>query len=179
MDFFKLFGYKNLTDLKAEAFENNGGREAFVWSGFGSAFVMHFNNILGFSPLVGLGIMILFVMELGTGLGYSLAIKKEGFDLNKFSRAWIKFFVYVVILGVTNIIAVNMEKKAVIGWEFNIYEWIHYTMLHYVLIQFLIGNLKNFKRLGWSEFIPIVNVLEKFLINKSKSIIKDENESEN
>ena len=134
---------------------------------------MSFNSVLGFSHIVGIAILALFILELSTGLGYSIVIKKEEFNVSKFCRAWIKLFVYVVMLGVTNIIAVEMEKKET-GLDFNIYTWIHYTMLHFVVIAFIIGNLKNFKRLGWSEFIPIVNVLEKFLVSKSKSVKEKE-----
>ena len=108
MNFFNIFGYESLTDLKASAFEH---KNAFIWSGFGSAFAMSFNSVLGFSHIVGIAILALFILELSTGLGYSIVIKKEEFNVSKFCRAWIKLFVYVVMLGVTNIIAVEMEKK--------------------------------------------------------------------
>ena len=67
-----------------------------------------------------------------------------------------------------------MVSKPFFGFDFNIYEWLHYFFLNFTILQLFISNLENFKRLGWQEFVPAINKISNFLkIGNKKDLKKD------
>jgi hypothetical protein len=121
-----------------------------------------FDSIFGIHWLVGLMLVLLFALELYTGIKAS---KKDGhvFDSEKFGKGWLKLFVYMIMIGVSNILAVHVPVKPILGWSFNVYEWLHYAFYNYVLLNLFWSNLENFVRLGWNDYLPILNKLKKYI----------------
>ena len=119
-------------------------------------------NFLGFESMVAVAILILFTLELITGIKASL---KEGdcFSSKKLGRGFLKMMIYMLMIGSANLLALNIHIKPILGWSFNYYEWIHYTCMNFVILQLFISNIENFNRLGWSEFVPLLSKLSKFL----------------
>jgi hypothetical protein len=128
-----------------------------------------FDHIFGISWIVGLVLVLLFTIELYTGVK---AAKKDGFkfDSEKFGKGWIKLLIYMIMIGSSNLLAIYVPVKPIFGWDFNIYEWLHYGFYNFALINLFWSNLENFIRLGWDEYLP--------LLNKLKPYVKQENKNE-
>jgi hypothetical protein len=111
---------------------------------------------------VGIGIILLFGLEFYTGLKAS---KLEGrkFDSELFGKGWFKLFVYMLMIGISHAMANNIEIKPIFGVTFNVYEWLHYAFYNYIIINLIWSNLENFKRLGWTEYSPILKRLSKYI----------------
>jgi hypothetical protein len=107
------------------------------------------------------------------------ASKKEGkkFDSELFGKGWFKLLVYMIMIGTSNAMADNIPIKPIFGITFNLYEWLHYGFYNYVIINLFLSNLENFKRLGWTEYVPLLNYLAKFV--KDEPIKPTKNEGEN
>lgn len=126
-----------------------------------------FDHIFGISWVIGLCIVILFTVELYTGIQAS---RKDGFkfDSEKFGKGWIKLLIYMIMIGVSNLLALYVPVKPILGWDFNIYEWMHYGFYNFVLINLFWSNLENFIRLGWEEYLPILKKLKPYVKDESK-----------
>ena len=120
------------------------------------------NYALGVELPVVLVIVILFILEIYTGIKAS---KKEGvtFQSNKFSKGWVKLLIYMIMIGCSHLLSVNMPVKPFLGFTVNIYEWLHYGFINFVIIQLFISNIENFKRIGWTEYVPFLDKLHKIL----------------
>lgn len=127
----------------------------------------YFEQYVGMAPAVGMAVLLLFGVEMVTGI---LASKKEGkgFSSKKFGSGLIKMGIYFLIIAGVHVLAQNITPKPLLGFEFNIYEWLHYFFLNFIILQLIISNLENFKRLGWGDFIPAINKITKFLGIKDK-----------
>ena len=122
----------------------------------------YFNAVFGIVLPVGVGIILLFGLEFYTGLKAS---KLEGrkFDSELFGKGWFKLFVYMLMIGISHAMAENIEIKPIFGVKFNVYEWLHYAFYNYIIINLIWSNLENFKRLGWTEYSPILKKLSKYI----------------
>lgn len=167
------FGFENFQVFKLNTFHPETAGATLAVSGILGSLACKFEQFMGFEPIIGLVMILLFVMEICTGIKASLN-KGEKFELKKLGRAFLKLLVYMIMIGLANLLAMNVKIKPIFGWQFNYYEWIHYTFFNYVIIQLFIGNIQNFNKLGWSEFFPILSKLKEFL--KIKEEKKDENE---
>lgn len=137
-----------------------------------------FEDYIGVAPITAIVIFVLFVLELFTGVKAS---KKEGhkFESRKFQKGFIKLFLYLIMIGSAHLLSKNMSPKPVFGFSFNVYEWLHYFFLNFTILQFFISNIENFRRLGWSEFVPALDKIGDFLnIKKSAEKIELEEDEE-
>lgn len=160
---FALFGFDNLTQLYDSTFHAKTMLLTATLSGILGFLAYYFEAFLGFKPIIGFVILLLVLLEILTGIKASLQ-DGEKFDIKRFPRGLIKFFIYTLMIGAANLLAVNMSVKM----SLNYYEWIHYTFLNLVFVQLFISNIKNFQRLGWNEFLPILGKLHDFLKLKEK-----------
>ena len=121
-----------------------------------------FDHVFGIHWLVALILVVLFTVELYTGIKAS---KKDGyqFDSEKFGKGWLKLFIYMIMIGASNILAIYVPVKPILGFTFNIYEWLHYAFYNYVLLNLFWSNIENFVRLGWDDYLPILKKLKKYV----------------
>lgn len=138
-----------------------------VFSSAGAVLGSFLENYVGIAPTTLLVIGVLFVMELITGVKAS---KKEGkeFQSRKFQKGFIKLFLYFIMIGSAHMLSQGMTPKPLFGFEFDIYAWLHYFFLNFTILQFFISNIENFRRLGWSEFIPALDKIGDFMNIKKK-----------
>ena len=131
-----------------------------------------FDHIFGISWIVGLVLVVLFATELYTGIK---AAKKDGFkfDSEKFGKGWIKLLIYMIMIGSSNLLALYVPVKPILGWSFNIYEWLHYGFYNFALINLFWSNLENFIRLGWDEYLPLLNRLKPYVKQEKKNESED------
>ncbi len=166
-------GYKDLEHFTNSAFHPNLAGTCTGVSAFFAGVAYYFNAVFGIVLPVGIGIILLFALEFYTGLKAS---KKEGlkFDSELFGKGWFKLFVYMLMIGISHAMAVNIVIKPMFGVTFNIYEWLHYGFYNYIIINLFWSNLENFKRLGWTEYLPILKYLAKFVKDEPIKPTQDE-----
>ena len=169
-------GYRDVDHFLNSAFHPNCAGIGTGISALFASVAYYFNAIFGIVLPVGIAIVLLFILEFYTGMRAS---KKEGkkFDSELFGKGWFKLLVYMIMIGTSNAMADNIPIKPIFGITFNLYEWLHYGFYNYVIINLFLSNLENFKRLGWTEYIPLLNYLAKFV--KDEPIKPTKNEGEN
>lgn len=155
-------GYDTPQKFLDSTFHPDTIKQTSVLSGFFATLGVYFEKSLGFTVVIGLGILGLFLLEFATGIAASKREKKP-ITSRKFNSGFIKIFVYMIMIAITNLFAKNLEVKLLFGFDFNIYEWLHYVFLNFVIIQYIISNLENFNRLGWDEFLPLIGKLSNLL----------------
>jgi len=155
-------GYRDTNHFIDSAFHPNLMTAGAGISAFFASLAYYFNAVFGIVLPVGIAIILLFFLEFYTGLKAS---KKEGkkFDSELFGKGWFKLFVYMLMIGISHALAVNVPIKPVFGATFNLYEWLHYAFYNYIIINLLWSNLENFKRIGWTEHLPILKHLSKYI----------------
>jgi hypothetical protein len=160
-------GFKDSASFVDSTFHPNTINVSIIMSTIFGSIAYFIENFLGFEAMVGVAMALLFALEMFTGIKASL---REGhdFESRKFGRGILKMFVYMFMIGCAHILAVNVSIKPILGFSFNYYEWIHYACFNFVLIQLFISNIENFNRLGWTEFVPLLPKLSKFLKLKQK-----------
>jgi hypothetical protein len=166
-------GYRDMDHFLTSAFHPQMAGTCTSVSAIFAAIAYYFNIVFGIVLPVGIGIVLLFGLEFYTGLKAS---KKEGykFDSELFGKGWFKLFVYMLMIGVSHAMATNIKIKPIFGMTFNIYEWLHYAFYNYVIINLIWSNLENFKRLGWTEYLPILKHLSKYIKDEPIKPIDDE-----
>lgn len=128
----------------------------------------YFETILGINIPVGILIIILFGLELFTGIRASIK-EGKGFSSEKFQKGWLKLFIYMIFIICSNLAAKYIPNRPFFGFQFNIYDWLHYLFYNFIIVQLFISNLENFMRLGWGNFLPIISQLSSILkINKEE-----------
>lgn len=166
-------GYRDMDHFLTSAFHPQMAGTCTSVSAIFAAIAYYFNIMFGIVLPVGIGIVLLFGLEFYTGLKAS---KKEGykFDSELFGKGWFKLFVYMLMIGISHAMATNIKIKPIFGMTFNIYEWLHYAFYNYVIINLIWSNLENFKRLGWTEYLPILKHLSKYIKDEPIKPIDDE-----
>lgn len=169
-------GYRDMDHFVTSAFHPQLAGTCTGVSALFAGIAYYFNAVFGIVLPVGIGIILLFGLEFYTGLKAS---KSEGkkFDSELFGKGWFKLFVYMLMIGISNAMATYIEIKPIFGFTFNIYEWLHYAFYNYVIINLIWSNLENFKRLGWTEYSPILKRLSKYI--KDEPIKPTNHEGEN
>ena len=169
-------GYKSPQHFLNSAFHPDLTNVGIAISAFFATIAYWFNEVFGIVLPVGIGIVLLFILEFYTGLKAS---KKEGkkFDSELFGKGWFKLFVYMLMIGISNSMAVSIPIKPIFGVTFNVYEWLHYGFYNYIIINLFWSNLENFKRLGWNDYLPLLKYLDKYI--KDEPIKTKNNEREN
>lgn len=100
-----------------------------------------FIEINVFSP--SRGIWILFAATIfDIILGISVAFKEKSLDAGKFNRAWIRFVVQVIIIGLLN--------QSNIVWEM-VNDWIVNTLLLAFVLTTIWSSFKNAYKLRWIQ----------------------------
>jgi hypothetical protein len=168
-------GYTDTNHFINSAFHPKMSMPLLTLSGIAATFAYYFDLIFGIKAIIGISILILFLLEFYTGLSAS---RKEGkkFDSELFGKGWLKLLVYMIMIGVSNTLANNILGVNIIGYKFNIYEWLHDMFYNYVLLNLILSNLENFKRLGWTEHLPVLKALAKYVKDEPK-IDKDGKDS--
>jgi hypothetical protein len=166
-------GYRDMDHFMTSAFHPHLAGTCTGISAIFAGIAYYFNVVFGIVLPVGIGIILLFGLEFYTGLKAS---KKEGnkFDSELFGKGWFKLFVYMLMIGISHVMATNIKIKPIFGMTFNIYEWLHYAFYNYVIINLIWSNLENFKRLGWTEYSPILKHLSKYIKDEPIKPIDDE-----
>ena len=166
-------GYRDMDHFMTSAFHPHLAGTCTGISAIFAGIAYYFNVVFGIVLPVGIGIILLFGLEFYTGLKAS---KKEGykFDSELFGKGWFKLFVYMLMIGISHVMATNIKIKPIFGMTFNIYEWLHYAFYNYVIINLIWSNLENFKRLGWTEYLPILKHLSKYIKDEPIKPIDDE-----
>jgi hypothetical protein len=169
-------GYRDVDHFLNSAFHPHLAGTCTGVSAILASIAYYFNEIFGIVLPVGIGIILLFGLEFYTGLKAS---KKEGkkFDSELFGKGWFKLFVYMLMIGISHAMAENIQVKPIFGFNFNVYEWLHYAFYNYVIINLFWSNLENFKRLGWTEYLPILKYLAKFVKDEPIKPTNDEKEN--
>ena len=155
-------GYRDVNHFLDSSFHPNLTSSCTGISALFAGIAYYFNAVFGIVLPVGIGIILLFGLEFYTGLKAS---KLEGrkFDSELFGKGWFKLFVYMLMIGISHAMANNIEIKPIFGVAFNVYEWLHYAFYNYIIINLIWSNLENFKRLGWTEYSPILKRLSKYI----------------
>ena len=166
-------GYRDTNHFIDSAFHPNLMTAGAGISAFFASLAYYFNAVFGIVLPVGIAIILLFFLEFYTGLKAS---KKEGkkFDSELFGKGWLKLLVYMIMIGVSNTLANNIQGLDVLGYNFNIYEWFHGMFYNYILLNLILSNLENFKRLGWTEHLPLLKALAKHVKDEPKNKLNGE-----
>ncbi len=153
-------GYKSTDHFMDSAFHPDFVAQSTAVSGVLAAVAYYFHAVFGFQLPVGAVILILFFMELYTGLKAS---RYEGFgwDSELFGKGWLKLAVYWIMLGCTNVLDIYATSPKILGYELDIYAIVHFAWLNFVIIQLLGSNIENFIRLGWDKNSMLVRLLAK------------------
>jgi hypothetical protein len=155
-------GYRNMNHFLDSSFHPHLTGTCTSISVLFAGIAYYFNAVFGIVLPVGVCIILLFGLEFYTGLKAS---KLEGrkFDSELFGKGWFKLFVYMLMIGISHAMANNIDIKPIFGVKFNVYEWLHYAFYNYIIINLIWSNLENFKRLGWTEYSPILKKLSKYI----------------
>lgn len=160
-------GYKDTAHFINSAFHPNMAGTAVSASTILATLAYYFNSILGIELPVGIVLIVLFGLEMFTGIRASKKEKRK-FDSELFGKGWLKLLIYMIMIGCSHVLATYVPVKTFFSWSFNIYEWLHYGFYNFVLINLIWSNLENFKRLGWNEYIPILKQLSKYIKDEPK-----------
>ena len=166
-------GYEDLSHFLNSAFHLKLTLPLITISSCAATFGYYFDLVFGIKAIIGISILVLFLLEFYTGLKAS---RKEGkkFDSELFGKGWLKLLVYMIMIGVSNTLANNITGLDMLGYTFNIYEWFHGMFYNYVLLNLILSNLENFKRLGWTEHLPILKALAKHVKDEPKNKLNGE-----
>lgn len=153
-------GYRDTTHFLNSAFHPDFAAQATAISTSLAFIAYYFKMMFGFELPVGMVIVILFFLEMYTGIKAS---KKEGigWQSEQFGKGWLKLGVYWIMLGCTNILNIYAESPQILGYEIDIYAFVNFAWLNFVILQLLGSNIENFIRLGWDKKSMLVRLLAK------------------
>ena len=160
-------GYRDVDHFINSTFHPNLAGFGAGLSTILASLAYYFNVVFGIELPVGIVLIILFGLEMFTGIRASRKEKMQ-FDSELFGKGWLKLLVYMIMIGCSNALALHIPVKTFFGWNFNIYSWLHYSFYNFVIINLIWSNLENFKRLGWTEYLPILKQLSKYVKDEPK-----------
>jgi len=151
----KLLGYiatSNGYDSTDHMVNNIFNPSKFEWmatiSSLLASFSYVFENIFGIHAIVAMILIILFFLEMHTGIKASRR-EGKGFQSSKFPKGWFKLGVYGIMIGSMNLCSVYIPHREFLGFDINIYSFLHYAFYNFIIINLFISNVENFVRLGW------------------------------
>jgi hypothetical protein len=149
-------GYDNVNHFIDSAFHTKSTAPSLITATGLTGFAWFVESILGLNLPIFLVLIILFAVELMTGIKSSY---KEGYGwcTNKFERGWLKLFLYFLMMGTTFTLAAYYPIQPYFGVEFNHFKWINYIFTNYIFVNLLLSILENFVRLGWNDRFGIIN----------------------
>jgi hypothetical protein len=124
-----------------------------------------FENAFGFSPVIGLLSLVLFIIEVRLGIKSS----QGGYDSKRFPAGFIKLGIYYLFIAAFYMCSVYIPPKS--GWifQFNVFEYLHYIMINFLILNLLLSIVESLIKLGYDEKIPILKTIAKLLkINTDK-----------
>jgi hypothetical protein len=127
----------------------------------------YFREMFGFELPVGIAIVILFFLEMYTGIKAS-KLEGVGWNSELFGKGWLKLSVYWIMLGCTNMLDKYAQSPTILDYEIDIYAFVNFAWLNFVILQLLGSNIENFIRLGWDKKSMLVRILAKIYNIKDK-----------
>ena len=163
----KDWGYKGADHFIDSTFHPDIATETSMISAAFAVIACYFENLFGFQLPVGMVIFILFLVELRTGI---LASRKdgEGWSSEKFQKGWLKFGVYWILIGCFHILNNYLKAPSILGYNLDIYAFIYFSWLNFVIINLVGSNIENFIRLGWDKNSLLVRMLARIYNIKIK-----------
>lgn len=161
-------GYRDYGHFLNSAFHPDRADLGITISSILAFVAYYFNAVFGIEVPVGIVLIVLFLLEMYTGIKASRKENKK-FDSELFGKGWLKLLVYMIMIGCSHALAVHVPVKTFFSWNFNIYEWLHYGFYNFVIINLIWSNLENFKRIGWTEYVPILKALSKYIKEEPKT----------
>jgi len=153
-------GYKDTAHFIESTFHPDFASQAVAISTSLAAIAYYFKVLFGIELPVGIVIFILFFMEMYTGIKASKR-KNIGWKSDQFGKGWLKLGVYWVLIGCLNILDIYAVSPKFIGFEMDIYAFVYYAWLNFVLLQLIGSNIENFIKLGWDKKSMLVRLLAK------------------
>ena len=161
-------GYTDTDHFIRSTFHPDFATQASTISVVLAGFAFYFKIIFGIELPVGVVIVVLFILEMYTGIKAS-KLEGVGWESDKFGKGWLKLSVYWIIIGCTNVLAIYAKSPTILGYELNIYYFVHFAWCNFVLLQLLGSNIENFIRLGWDKNSMLIRILMKIYNIKSKN----------
>lgn len=133
-------------------------------------------NYLGIKPIVFVCIIVMFSLEMGTGI--AVARRNADYQSHLMPRGAVKLFVYFTFIGCSHLFALHLPAMAfpILGWEFNPYILLFYFFLNWTILTLFVSNIENFKKLGWDEYVPILGKIHSLLKLKIKNPLNKNDE---
>lgn len=160
-------GYRDTNHFINSAFHPDFASQSLAISTSLAGVAYYFKLVFGIELPVGAVIIILFFLEMYTGIKASKN-SGEGWDSEKFGKGWLKLAVYWIMIGCTNILDHYAVSPKILGYEIDIYAFVHFAWLNFVILQLLGSNIENFIRLGWDKNSMLVRMLAKIYNIKAK-----------
>jgi len=160
-------GYKDTTHFINSAFHPDFAAQAGAISATLAFIAYYFRAMFGFELPVGMVIVILFFLEMYTGIRASKE-EGQGWSSEQFGKGWLKLGVYWLMLGCTNILDIYAKSPEILGYSIDIYAFVNFAWLNFVILQLLGSNVENFIRLGWDKKSMLVRILVKIYNIKEK-----------
>lgn len=160
-------GYKDTEHFINSAFHPDFVAQSTAISGSLAAVAYYFNQVFGFQLPVGGVIIVLFFLEMYTGIKAS-KVEGRGWESEQFGKGWLKLAIYWIMIGCTNILDIYAKSPEILGYEIDIYAFVHFAWLNFVILQLLGSNIENFIRLGWDKKSMLIRILAKIYNIKDK-----------
>ena len=125
-----------------------------------ASFSVLLERSLGLKPLVYISFLVLIALEVWSGIRASQK-KGQKIQSRKLGRMLIKMSIYTIIIGVLHQFSVGIAVPSVLGLEINIYVWIYYVVINWIIFQFLLSVLENLAEIGWTETNGLLKILHK------------------
>lgn len=167
------FGYDNISDVSNSMFNGVIKTYTVLFCSVTAAAATIMEQWVGLEGKVYAALVVLFLLEFGTGVAASLLIRKERFNSIKLGRIVIKIFVYTGILILFNAFKDHLGVD-VLNISFNFFEWIYYIILNLLILQLLVSVFENLSDLGWKEVNVFVSIFKKKIDSvENENDIKD------
>lgn len=174
---FQGFGFSGTNDFMESAFHISSWKPLAIVSisvgSLGLSINGFFQNNLGLAPFVYLSFLLLIVIETWTGIQASLK-KGRKVQSRKLVRMLIKISIYTIIIGILQQFATGLSTPNIPFTEtkINIYTWIYFVVLNWIVLQLILSVLENLSEMGWEE----TNGLFKIIYNKISKWFQLQNE---
>lgn len=168
-------GFNGIRDFMESVFHISKFKLILASTGIMTSLAAFSEQYIGVKPIVLFAILILFVFEMATGIWS--ARKNVEFNTKRSPRGFVKMFVYLVMIGTSNIFAKHLGTVMIpyTDVSLNFYLVIHYAFLNFTIINLFISNIENFEKLGWNEYVPLLKKLHSVLrLKKTKTNKEDE-----
>lgn len=157
-DVSTFMGFRSLPELIESSFGHAFKPAVIFLAAFFSLVAEFFDTYMGLSALAYVAFILLFLMELGTGIAVSLK-KGQKIVSRKFIRMAVKIVVYTLMIAIVNTLRNHIPSTSVFGFEMNFYEYVFYIIIHLIIFTLLISIFENLTALGYHESSKILSVI--------------------